>query len=93
MTIQEVERIAELAKLSFNDNEIEQFIAQFSHIIDYISIIEKLQLEGIEEAHNLYGWKNSLRQDIIKPSLPKEDALSNAPKRNEVFFKVPKMFE
>lgn len=93
MTIQEVEHIAELAKLSFDEKEIEQFIEQFSQIVDYISIIEHLQLEGIEEEHNLYGWKNSFRNDSVMPSLSKEDALSNAPKRNEVFFKVPKMFE
>ena len=93
MTIKEVEHIAELAKLSFDDTEIKQFLTQFSQIVDYISIIEQLELDGIDEANNLYGWKNSFREDIVKPSLSKEDALLNAPKRNEVFFKVPKMFD
>jgi len=40
MTNDEVRHIADLAKLSFNDNEIEQFIAQFSQIIQYISMID-----------------------------------------------------
>jgi len=50
-------------------------------------------LEGIDAAVNLYGWKNVFREDCVKPSLSKEESLSNAPKRNEVFFKVPKMLE
>ncbi len=93
MNIEEIKHIAELAKLSFDENEIKQFEAQFSQIIEYISIIESLQLEGIEETTNLYGWKNAFRHDITKPSISKDDALSNAPKHNEVFFKVPKMLE
>ncbi|HAW08111.1 MAG TPA: Asp-tRNA(Asn)/Glu-tRNA(Gln) amidotransferase subunit GatB [Bacteroidetes bacterium] len=93
MTNDEVRHIADLAKLSFNNNEIEQFIAQFSQIIQYISMIDNLQLEGIDAEANLYGWKNAFREDYVKPSLSKEESLSNAPKRNEVFFKVPKMLE
>jgi len=93
MTIKEIQHIADLAKLSFNADEIEQFNAQFSQIIEYISIIDKLQLDDVEEVANLYESRNAFRKDIVEPSLPKEDALFNAPKHNEVFFKVPKMLE
>ncbi|MBX7153472.1 MAG: Asp-tRNA(Asn)/Glu-tRNA(Gln) amidotransferase subunit GatC [Bacteriodetes bacterium] len=86
-----VEYVAGLAKLKFNENEIEEFAGQFQNILGYISEIEKLDLEGIEPLTHITQTENVFRDDVVTPSLTQEEALANAPKRNESFFKVPKV--
>jgi aspartyl-tRNA(Asn)/glutamyl-tRNA(Gln) amidotransferase subunit C len=88
-----IEHIAELAHLKFKDEEIESFATQFSEIVNYVSSIEKLNLEGIEPLTRPFEAQNVVRQDVAQSSISKEDALLNAPKRNEMFFKVPKVIE
>lgn len=86
-----VEYVAGLAKLKFNENEIEEFAGQFQNILGYIGEIEKLDLEGIEPLTHITQTDNVFRDDVVTPSLTQEEALANAPKRNESFFKVPKV--
>ncbi len=86
-----VQRIAELAKLSFSEAEIDAFTAQFNDILRYIGEIEKLDLEGVEPLIHLNSTANVFREDIPHECLTREEALMNAPKRNEAFFKVPKV--
>ena len=89
--IETVEYVAELARLKFTEEEISQFAEQFQNILSYIQTIEELDLEGIEPLTHILQSENVFREDVVKPSLSLEDALLNAPKRNESFFKVPKV--
>lgn len=89
--IETVEYVAELARLKFTEDEISQFAEQFQNILSYIQTIEELDLEGIEPLTHISQAENVFREDVVKPSLPLEDVLRNAPKRNESFFKVPKV--
>ncbi|MBS1536199.1 MAG: Asp-tRNA(Asn)/Glu-tRNA(Gln) amidotransferase subunit GatC [Bacteroidetes bacterium] len=89
--IETVEYVAELARLKFTEDEISQFANQFQNILSYIQTIEELDLEGIEPLTHISQAENVFREDVVQPSLPLEDVLRNAPKRNESFFKVPKV--
>ncbi len=89
--IETVEYVAELARLKFTKEETEQFAEQFQHILSYIQTIEELDLDGIEPLTHISQAENIFREDVVKPSLPLEEVLRNAPKRNESFFKVPKV--
>ncbi len=86
-----VERIAELAKLRFTEQEIDAFTVQFNDILRYIGEIEKLDLDGVEPLIHLDETANVFRPDVPHECLTREEALKNAPKRNEAFFKVPKV--
>lgn len=88
-----VEHIAELARLRFRTEELTAFTAQFQRIVEFISIIESLQLEEVEPLVQVVPVENAFREDIPQPSLPREEALRNAPKHNGVFFRVPKVIE
>ncbi len=90
-TRETVERIAVLAKLHFNESEIDAFTAQFNDILSYIGEIEKLDLEGVEPLVHMTEVANVFREDVPHNCLTREEALQNAPKRNEAFFKVPKV--
>ncbi len=88
-----VRDVAALAHLKFDESEIESFAGQFSKIVNYIGAIEELNLNGTEPLSHVVESENVFREDEVGSSLTLEEALSNAPKRNENFFKVPKVLE
>lgn len=88
-----VKHISELAKLEFKEGEIDLFSEQFKEIIEYIDTLNEVELSNVEPLAQITDFENVLRQDVVQPSISLEDALKNAPKKNENFFKVPKVIE
>jgi aspartyl-tRNA(Asn)/glutamyl-tRNA(Gln) amidotransferase subunit C len=93
ITAEEIERIAKLAKLEFSQDEKEQFRQEFGKILTYIEKISEVDVEGVEPLASIEGLENVSRNDEMVPSLSAQEALSNAPRHNEVFIKVPKVLE
>ncbi|MES2766000.1 MAG: Asp-tRNA(Asn)/Glu-tRNA(Gln) amidotransferase subunit GatC [Bacteroidota bacterium] len=91
MNTKEIENIADLARLKFSDEKLEQFAAQFENVLNYIAVIENLNLEGVEPLAQVNEAENIFADDAARPSLSAEEVLKNAPKHNEIFFKVPKV--
>ncbi len=87
----EVQRIAELARLEFTAEQLESFTREFEKIIQYISVMEQVDMTGVEPMASVSDQPIVPRADVAGESLPTADALSNAPKKNEAFFKVPKV--
>lgn len=88
-----VKHIAKLSNLRFSEEEINKLSPKFERVLNSIQKIEELDLDGIEPMSHVNESYNMLRDDVVEPSLTTEEALKNAPKKNEYFFKVPKMFE
>lgn len=88
-----VRDVANLANLEYSEEELETLVPQFEKILSYIAVIDKLDLEGVEPLPHILDGINIMREDEIKPSVSQKDALRNAPKKNENFFKVPKVLE
>jgi aspartyl-tRNA(Asn)/glutamyl-tRNA(Gln) amidotransferase subunit C len=86
-----VEYVAELARLNFSESEIDEFAAQFQKILSYVGEIEKLDLDSVEPLRHISETSNVFREDVVGECLTREEALRNAPNRNESFFKVPKV--
>lgn len=91
MKASDIQRVAELSRLSFRADEIETFAAQFDRILDYVGAINALDMSGIEPQATVNDAVNVLRDDVVGDCLTTEDALLNAPKKNEAFIKVPKV--
>lgn len=91
MIISDVKRLAELSRLAFSDEQLESFSDQFSKIVDYIGVVTELDLEGVEPMLSVNETVNVFRPDVVGDCVSTADALSNAPKKNEAFFKVPKV--
>lgn len=91
----EVLKIAELAKLHFSDAELNEFIAQFQRILDYVEQLKQVNIEGVEPTSHVSLTsdfeKFLFREDEVKPSLPVEESLSNAPDPGAGHFRVPKV--
>ncbi len=90
---EEIEHIAVLARLSLPEEEKELFGSQLSNILDYMEKLNELDTKGIEPTSHVLTLSNVMRDDIPRPSIPKEDALMNAPDHTEKFFRVPKIIE
>jgi aspartyl-tRNA(Asn)/glutamyl-tRNA(Gln) amidotransferase subunit C len=91
VTRKDVEHIAELARLKFKDEELENFTTQLNEILAYMEQLNELDTENIEPLSHPIEGANVFREDIVKPSLDREHALMNAPDHDDQFFKVPKV--
>lgn len=93
VTIKDVEYIANLARLEFKEEEKEKFTEQFNRILEYMDKLNELDTSNVEPLYHVIDLKNVFREDVVKPSYPREEILKNAPSRTEYFFKVPKVIQ
>lgn len=91
ITKKDVEKIAELAKLNFSDEELENFTPQMNKILSYMDKLNKLDTENVKPLSHPVEQTNIFRDDELKISISTEEALKNAPDKTEIHFKVPKV--
>jgi aspartyl-tRNA(Asn)/glutamyl-tRNA(Gln) amidotransferase subunit C len=91
VTVEQVERIATLAKLTFSQEEKIKFTAQFNQILEYVEQLNSLDVSGVEPMHHVWEVTNVFREDVEQPSLSTDEALANAPNRKMDYFSVPKV--
>ena len=87
----DVDYIATLARLSFNDAEKEAMTHDLNEILTYVEKLNELDTENVEPLANMGDRTNVLREDKPVPSISNQDALKNAPDFQDRFFKVPKV--
>lgn len=88
-----VEHIAKLARLSVTDEEKELFGSQLEGILAYMEKLNELDTKNVEPTSHVLSLSNVMRDDIARPSIPREDALMNAPDHTDKFYRVPKIIE
>jgi len=93
VTVKDVEKIAQLAKLKFNESETGKLQTELNQILEYIDQLNELDLEGVEPLENINETSNVLRIDDSEKWLTTEEALKNAPSKTGKFFKVPKVLD
>ncbi len=91
VTRKDVEHIAELARLNFKDEELENFTSRLNEILNYVEKLNELDTENVEPLSHPVEGSNVFREDEVKPSIEREEALKNAPESDELYFKVPKV--
>ena len=91
VTKKDVEKIAELAQLKFSEEELESFTPQMNEILNYMEKLNELDTENVEPLSHPVEQTNVFREDELKPSITTEEALKNAPAKDEHYFKVPKV--
>jgi aspartyl-tRNA(Asn)/glutamyl-tRNA(Gln) amidotransferase subunit C len=85
--------IADLAKLDLTEAEIEQYADQLSAVLDYASRLEQLDTNNIPPTATVMPLENVMRDDKVEPSLPREQAIANAPGAIEGQFRVDAVLE
>ncbi len=93
VTLIDVDKIAKLAKLEFTHEEKVKLQTDLNKILEYIDLLNELELDNIEPLENINETENVLRKDIDEKWLTNEEALKNAPSKTGRFFKVPKVLD
>ena len=89
----DVKYVAHLARLALTPDEEKQLGAQLGNILGYIEKLRELDVTNVEPTAHAVPMVNITRADEIRPSLPNEDALRNAPRQSNGLFIVPKVVE
>jgi aspartyl-tRNA(Asn)/glutamyl-tRNA(Gln) amidotransferase subunit C len=89
----DIKYIARLARLALKDEEAARLEQQLSDILEYIDKLNKVDTETTEPTSHVLPLHNVYRGDEVKPSLSMDEALNNAPLKENGFFKVPKVIE
>jgi aspartyl-tRNA(Asn)/glutamyl-tRNA(Gln) amidotransferase subunit C len=88
-----VKYVAHLARLALTPEEEKKLGDQLGHILGYIEKLRELDVTNVEPTAHAVPLVNVTRADEIRPSLPHEEALRNAPKQGGGLFIVPKIVE
>jgi len=89
LTLQDVEHIADLARLALSDEEKERYRQQLSAVLDYAARLEELDLSAISPTATVLPLRNVMQPDETRPPSPREDILANAPATQKGCFRVP----
>jgi len=95
ITRDEIDRIAELARLALTDLERELFTRQLAGILTYVDQIASVDTTGVPPTAHVQLERTVLRDDVVRPSLSSDQALANAPDaaREAGLFRVPRVIE
>lgn len=91
VTKEDVKKIAELARLEFDDSELENYTSEMNKILGYVDKLNELDTENIEPLSHPIENNNVFREDKLKRSIERERSLKNAPESSSEHFKVPKV--
>lgn len=81
--------MADLARLSLTDEELDLFTGQLAEVLDHAAEIARLDLEGVAPTAHAMAVTNVFRADEIRPGLDRDEALAQAPAVEDHRFKVP----
>ena len=90
---EDVLHIAALARVGVTDKDVEIFQEQLSNILENFEVLNKLDTSDVTPTAQSIALQNVVMIDEVKPSLPQEDILFNAPQREGDFFKVKVVLE
>ncbi len=88
-----VKYVAHLARLSLSPDEEQKLATQLGNILGYIEKLKEADVSDVEPTAHAFPVVNVTRPDEVRPSLPNEDALRNAPAQANGLFMVPKIVE
>lgn len=91
--LEQVRKVALLARLELTPEEEQQFTGQLSDILDYFDQLNQLDTEGVEPTTRAVELSNVTRPDSLESFGDRDSILSCAPEREDDYFKVPKILE
>jgi aspartyl-tRNA(Asn)/glutamyl-tRNA(Gln) amidotransferase subunit C len=93
LSVKDVAKVALLARLRIEPNDLATFTAQINSIVDYVAQLQELDTTDVKPLAHGIELRNVFRDDVRGPALDREKALANAPQRNQSSFLVPAVLE
>lgn len=86
-------KIAHLARLNIDEDSKEEILKELNDMIHWVEKLHEVDTEGVEPLTNMSQEVNAWREDQVKDQISREQALKNAPHKDQEFFKVPKFLK
>ncbi len=93
ITREQVEHVANLARLQLTEEEAQGYTKDLNAILQFANKLNELDTSDVPPTSHATDVKNVMREDVNRPSLPREVALKNAPDQEDGQIKVPAVFE
>jgi aspartyl-tRNA(Asn)/glutamyl-tRNA(Gln) amidotransferase subunit C len=90
---EEVLHIARLARLGLTEAEITRLSEQLSNLLEHFQVLQQVDTTGVPPTAQSVALQSVMRDDVVSPSLPPEDVLANAPRREDDCFRVRAVLE
>ena len=93
LTMDDVRKVALLARLRLTEDELAVMQQQLSSILEYMQMLQEVDVTDVPPTAQVTDVVNIVRPDEVRPSLPVEEVLQNAPRHEDGYFKVKPVFE
>ena len=91
LTREEVRKVALLARLELAEGELDAQAANLNNLLEQFEKLQALDVTGIEPTSHAIPMVNVLRDDVLRPSLSRDEVLANAPEASDGCFVVPRV--
>jgi aspartyl-tRNA(Asn)/glutamyl-tRNA(Gln) amidotransferase subunit C len=88
---EDVAHVARLARLTLSEAELDRFTEQLGQVLEHANDMSSLDLEGVEATSHPFGLVNVVREDVVRPSLDRDEVLAMAPDAQDGRFAVPRI--
>jgi len=86
---EDVLKVSLLARLKLSDAELDTMTTQLRAVLDYMALLGEVDTSAVEPMAHAVELTNVLRDDVVRPSLPRDEALASAPHRDDQCYLVP----
>ena len=93
VTKKDLENVAVLSRLAIPADKEEQYTNQLNDVLTYMENLNSINTDDVQPIAHVLPISNVFRDDVVKESLDRDLALSNAPRKDDGYFKVPKILE
>lgn len=91
ITPETITRIAHLARIQLSDAERDAMADELTAIVGFVEQLAAVDVDGVEPTDQVTGLKDVWREDVVTPSLPREQLLANAPEQKDGYFVVKRV--
>jgi aspartyl-tRNA(Asn)/glutamyl-tRNA(Gln) amidotransferase subunit C len=88
ISLEETRHVAKLAKLHFEEDELQSLNAEMGAILEKVSQLQRVPVEGLEATLSVGAYANRFREDRVAPTMPSSEALANAPAQRDGCFEI-----
>lgn len=93
LDVETLQKIAHLSRLEINEKDTDQMLRDMSNMLTFVEKLNEVDTDGVAPLTTMSHEINCLRNDVAKVDLTHDEVLSNAPKKDEDYFRVPKVLE
>ena len=93
ITNEKIDQLAHLSRLEFDSNEQAKIKTDLENILVLCEKLNEVDTQGIEPLIYMTDSENNVREDLVEQNFSREQLLSNAPKKDSDYFRVPKVIE